>query len=224
MKRHKHDKKRERRINSNPPFDSEEASSRLRSAKKAKIRPNKPSSLRENMYLSELCELFKIAPDEWEAIIVTDGSGTTWTNEFGWAAILVSNDSLIRVPFYGGGSHGSNNVAELMAVLHPLLFLTANDAAKSALPTGFRVHIFSDSEYVVAGINAGRLYPTKRNTEIWSAIHAVRRQGFFLIAHHIPRDTLGLNKIAHELANIGRKAMQPALGQLEQDYHVINPA
>ena len=168
--------------------------------------------------LTTLRQFFGIKPDAWDVIIVTDGSATTWEKEGGWGAVVIKNDSFIYIPFFGGMSHCTNNVAELMAVLHPLMFLASNKGGVN--PKGCRVHVISDSEYVVKGLkqtNIAWAQELKNNREMWMAIHMTRRKGMIFTSHHIHRDTIELNRICHDLANLGRRSQIKLVDKLERD-------
>lgn len=75
----------------------------------------------------------------------TDGSGTTAGNPGGWAAVFVAypNNLEVRKVIYGALKDTTSQRAELTAVIQGL----------NHLKTGCRVNLFSDSEYVVKGIN-----------------------------------------------------------------------
>jgi len=156
-------------------------------------------------------------------LIVGDGSGTTWEKEMGWGSVLVEKNNFTRTLFHGGTSAGTNNMAELMAVLHPLMYLANNE--KGEKPGGCKVHVISDSEYVVNGLKhtspvwASKL---KVNRELWMAIHMTRRRGLVITGHHVPRETIALHKIGHELANLSRVGQIGMKKELKQDVYAAN--
>lgn len=151
----------------------------------------------------ELTTAFNI--DRWDAIIIGDGSGTTREHTCGWGSILIEKSEPGYRAVHGGFSSGTNNVAEMMAVLQPLMELTAKNRGTRAL--GFRVHVFSDSEYVVSGLRHDSplwASSTNANRELWLAIHGARRNGMVITPHHVPRDQLLWQKLCHNLANEAR--------------------
>ena len=81
-----------------------------------------------------------------EVSIWTDGSGTTKGKPGGWAAIMVFENGPVdvRKVVYGSLQETSSSQAELTAVLMGL----------NALKTSCRVHIFSDSMYVINGMTS----------------------------------------------------------------------
>lgn len=128
------------------------------------------------------------------------------------------------MPFYGGMSNGTNNMAEILTVLHPLMYLANKDLG--AKTDGTKVQVISDSQYVVEGLKQDNpIWVSKLsvNRELWMAIHMTRRRGLIIKSHHIPRDTIDLNKLGHDLANISRKRMIGILSELPHDVYKSNP-
>lgn len=142
-----------------------------------------------------------IHPEQWEYAIVGDGSGVGWDMGCGWASTLVRRVPAQRWPFRGGMDPGTISLAEIMAFLQPLLFM-----ASTMKPSQFqRVHIFSDSQYVV-NIGKGTRAP-KSHAILWRQLAGIRGLGFEIDFHWIPRDCIDLNKFADAIAGEARKAI-----------------
>jgi len=174
---------------------------------------------------NSLLAYLRIRPDEWDAVIVGDGSGTSWNKEAGFASVLIQKGEFARKLFYGAANCGTNNIAEMMAVFWPLLYLSNAGAGISS--TGYRVHVVSDSEYVVNGLSAADPIHDRRlnaNRELWLAIHAVKRKGLKLFSHHIRRDTLDLNKLSHDVANLARVSQIKLCKDIDWDINKANPS
>lgn len=167
--------------------------------------------------LNDLLSVLDIKPGEWDFLLVGDGSGNTWELPFGSASTLISAATFDRKVFASSGSHGTNNVAEMMAYLMPLLYLSAQGRAA-------RVHIVTDSEYVANTLNGQQA--AKSNIELWQAIRATRYRGLTLHGHWIPRGVVPLNEFADRLANAARISQQPLVtGVLgEKSIYDVNPA
>lgn len=176
---------------------------------------------------SDLLRFCRIPPDGWEAIVIGDGSATTWDKAGGWGSVLVEREQLARQPFYGSLSHATNNVAELLALLHPLLYLANHDAVNTIREGGYRVHLLSDSEYVVNNLrrvhDAAWASGLTKNRELWLAFHGLWRRGFVLTTHHLPRDQIDLQKLCHDLANLSRRQLGTVLPALGWDVAETNP-
>lgn len=161
--------------------------------------------------LADLRRYYHIGPKDWDAIIVTDGSGTGWEKAAGWGSVLFRKGELKGMPFGCAASCGTNNVAEIMAAAWPLLFLSENDYGVKE--NGYVVHVVSDSQYVVKGIQAlektGTMWAasTSANRPLWMMILGARRKGLIIRGHYVPRDTIDWNKFCHDLANAARRKM-----------------
>jgi len=164
------------------------------------------TSLKDVHTIPSLCRHLGISSGDWDGLLITDGSATTYSNTAGWAGVLIEAKVLQRRMFYGGFSGGTNNVAEIMAVVQTVLALASEDA--NVRTGGYRLHVISDSKYVVDGLNNPNMHLTSgsANRGLWFAIQGCRRDGIVCTGHHIPRDSIELNKLAHATANVARKA------------------
>jgi ribonuclease HI len=138
----------------------------------------------------------------WDFIIAGDGSATTWEKTAGFGSILFQKEGAEPYKkFFGGLSSGTNNVAEIMAVLHPLLYL---DATVDTSRRKYYVYILSDSEYVVKTGNGEA--KRKSNRALWSAIDGIAER-FFLHFRHVRRMILPANVYGDTIGNLVRKSM-----------------
>lgn len=186
-----------------------------------KTRPVKPEDVNS---AASLRAFLNIKPNDWDVLIVCDGSANDWENPLGYGSVLLHKGQLERTVICGGANVGTSNVAELMGVFWPLLYLAEQRAAVKA--QGCRVHVISDSSYVVNGLNSSTPLLDRKfraNHLLWAAIHESRRMGFVLKAHHIRRDVIDLNKLCHDLANICRRSLQPVMDSLPWEVYQCNP-
>lgn len=107
-----------------------------------------------------------------EVQLWADGSGTRRGNPGGWACVLIFGET--QRLLFGGAMDATNNTMELTAVIKGF----------QALKRVCRVHVFSDSEYVVNAFlqnwfNAWdrKKWKGVKNPELW---HELRR----LAQHH----------------------------------------
>lgn len=169
-----------------------------------KIRSTKPIPDLPNLNL--LLKKINVNQDDWDLLLVGDGSGTVWQNAMGWASTLIFRNGNRRL-FRGSCNAGSNNVAEMIAYVHPLLWLTSNKTPLDlSRPEAYQVHVVTDSLYVVQGIN--RTIIPNSNYMLWNALWASEGYNLKLIAHHVHKDVLALNRLAHNEANAARKQEQ----------------
>lgn len=143
----------------------------------------------------------------------------------GYGSVLIRNDTFERQVFHGGANCGTNNVAEMMAIFWPLLYLSNSNAGVS--DRGCRVHVVTDSAYVVNGLKSTDPVhdrQLKANRELWLAIHSVKRKGIRVFPHHIHRDTVDLNRLSHDVANLSRKTQIRLMDQTDWDIDAANPS
>ena len=135
----------------------------------------------------------------WDYIIAGDGSATRIETPAGYGSILYARNDNSLKKFFGGLSHGTNNMAEMLAVLAPLLYLDHVLPAKKEKPI---VYALSDSEYVVK-IGNGEAKP-KSNLALWHSIENVKTR-VNLIFIHVNRMLLPANVFGDLTGNLIRK-------------------
>ena len=77
-------------------------------------------------------------------IIYTDGACLGNPGEGGWATIIINNKVKTEKKIFGSELSTTNNRMELTAVIKGL----------NSLPNGSKVYIFTDSKYVINGIES----------------------------------------------------------------------
>jgi ribonuclease HI len=102
--------------------------------------------------------------------IYTDGSSIGKVGPGGWAFVVVDNGK-ISDQSYGGQDHTTNNQMEIYAVTQALIYMHDN------FPEEIPFTIWSDSEYVVKGIN---LYYSRWLTQINRGNKKIKNQEFWL--------------------------------------------
>jgi ribonuclease HI len=138
-------------------------------------------------------------------IIHTDGSCETQTRLGGWAAVLQCGEHQ-RV-LQGSATDTTVNAMELTAVI---------EALKALKQVGSSVQLFSDSNYVVRGVNEWLSDWLKRgwknargeqvaNLDLWQQLHALLEQHTVTL-NWIPREQ---NAQADELAQSARLTQKP---------------
>lgn len=127
-------------------------------------------------------------------MIVSDGAGNFAYTPFGYyAGVLVDGDVH---EITGGGSHGTNNYAELTPFLHAMSWY----ASTHDLPTIEKLNVacVSDSELTVKC--AQGLYARNANRGLWAEYDHFKRLGFDFIWRHVPRNSNPINVRADEEA------------------------
>ena len=163
-----------------------------RPRKKCPILPIKQIAIETGAELAERLQLHN-----WDYIIAGDGSATTWDAALGFGSILYRKHDSYRKRFFGGFSNGTNNTAEMMAVILPLFYIEAmaNSNPKSRLPN---VYIISDSAYVVNGGNGQAVKKAKQM--LWASIDHMKTK-MNLIFVHVHRKVLSANVFGDRIGN-----------------------
>ena len=86
-------------------------------------------------------------------IIYTDGACLGNPGEGGWATIIINNKLKTEKKIFGSELSTTNNRMELTAVIKSL----------SSIPNGSKVNIFTDSKYVINGIESWIINWKKNN-------------------------------------------------------------
>ena len=169
--------------------------------------------------LEELLIRLEIQPNEWDLLLIGDGSGSNWTRESGWASVSIERTTLERRVWFGSMNCGTVNFAEMMAYLQPLNWYASvelNNRKKSGGVRFRNVHIITDSKYCGEQGNKKDLFP-KKNSALWKIFGDFQRHGILLHWHWIPRDTVELNAYADKLSKDARKAIAELRDRLEAE-------
>jgi ribonuclease HI len=156
---------------------------------------------------------------EWDALFITDGSGSTWQRPCGFAAVVHDRHAQVherRAFLTGGWNLGTVMIAELHAVLLALVWYEEQRGRRlrKRLRRPLVVHVLSDSAVLVDQGNGHAAYGDAG--WIWAAISALGRRGYALRFHHLDRETLALNTAV----DLGSKQARLALQEIDWS-HVI---
>lgn len=153
-----------------------------------------------------------VAIDDWDIVLVGDGSGSGWLDPCGWASVLIEKLTDCRRTFYGGMNAGSINLAELLPYVHALSWYHARFGEdRLARSHGIlRVHILTDSEVTKNVGTRVMLHGTlpKGNRAMWATILEFGRMGYRMTFHWIGRETMALNWLCDALAGNARAAVK----------------
>lgn len=173
---------------------------RSKKEKPSKRDRNKEKKLRAaNRILPKLIEELKIAPTDWDYLLVSDGSGTELSKPCGWCGVLIHRSAAYsRWFFHGNMNTGTNIMAEMMGIIHPLMWLSRQK--KRTKPA--RIHVITDCEVVK---NAGNKKASRKsNRALWYFLGALERELGSVEFHWMPRESTTLNRFADRVAGISR--------------------
>lgn len=151
--------------------------------------------------------LARIGIEEWDLLLVGDGSGCNWNFECGWGCTSIENATFARRAWHGAMSAGTVNLAEMLAYLQPLCWYVDREIKrrkKVSYKTVVRnVHILTDSQYVKT-TGSSKTQLSGRSAPLWQIFQQFSAQGMILHWHWVRRETVELNKFADQLSKAAR--------------------
>ena len=172
--------------------------------KKAEQLPIDPLTLAP---LQTVLDHLGVSKNDWDVVLVGDGSGSTWQAGCGWAAVLIDRESKQRRVFFGAMSCGTVNLSELLPYLQAIMWYdnAKNEWLKTTPKTPVKIHVITDSKYTADAGN--KLIPRKANKEIWAALDVVVQKGYHITWHWMGRSETGLNMLADHLSKLCRTTL-----------------
>ena len=160
--------------------------------------------------MESLLERLQIKPDEWDWLLIGDGSGSNWNTSAGWGVISVCRRTGNREAWWGGMSKGTVNLAEMLAYIQPLSWIAA-ERKRLKQKSFIRVHIITDSQYCQGQGDKGQaaLSP-KANGALWRIFDDFERRGIILTWHWLEREACELNLLADAISKQARQQYVPA--------------
>lgn len=145
-----------------------------------------------------LVEIGDVAPNY---VIVSDGSGCQASHPFGWFAAIYSWRSRKIKQLSGGGTNGTNNLAEVMPFLHSLWYLES----RYPNPEEKRQVLCVSDSLITCQIGNAKQIP-RSNVCLWAGINELEKRGlYYLTWKHVPRNSNPINKLADKIAGESRK-------------------
>lgn len=153
--------------------------------------------------------LQELGINDWDLVLVGDGSGSGWSSGCGWACVLVDRFTKMRELFCGGMNLGSVNLAETMPYVHALTWYDSQYGKERLKQTGLlNVHVITDS-MVIAEQGTQVMQPDRplpRTQRLpWADMRELHAMGYHLTYHWLGRSTTLLNWCADLIASLARK-------------------
>lgn len=161
-------------------------------------------SIKQVKTIKTLCQFLQIKLDAWDGFLFTDGSGGSTQQKIGagYASVLVDAEEVQRHIFNGADNYGTVNSAELSAVVAALKYLVRKEAG--VRQHGYRLHVISDSQYVVNGLNKPNMLTWVNNVNHnqldWFAVYGAIRSGIVIKGYHVPRNQLFFQTICDHVS------------------------
>lgn len=138
----------------------------------------------------------------FDAFLVGDGSGTTIDTPYAWACFYLDMHSQFNKIFFGCGSTGTNNFAELAPYINVLYY----DYYKRKKDVkGRKIEIVTDSEITARCGN--KEYSRNCNEILWANLDWLKGQGYEIHWNHIPRNSNPFSLACDQIAGETRKKM-----------------
>jgi len=191
----------------------------------SKRKSNKRVPDKELATIQELTAHLKI--QQWDALIIGDGSGSRWDSGMGWGSVLIDNYSAARKLFYGAANIGTVTLAELMPYIYAMSWYAGPKGMghvcrkhKAQQGLNVQVHIVTDSR-VIATCGA-RPESRKAYRELWAMLDCYRANGFDLTFHHVSRDVVNMNVLMDAISRQSRLSLagvyERAIQELQGKY------
>ena len=166
--------------------------------------------------LERVLERLQIDKDKTDYLLVGDGSGSNWNTSAGWGCVSIAIKTGQRQAWYGGMSKGTVNLAEMMAYIQPLSWISAQrdkERKEEGTSSFCRVHIITDSQYC-QGQGDKKVLRPKKNGTLWRIFSDFERNGILLNWHWLGRDDVELNRLADAMSKAARRQFVPPKGQV----------
>lgn len=161
---------------------------------------------------TEVLKQLGVEEDEWDVMLVGDGSGTTWNSPCGWASILIDKELGLRKTMFGAMNAGTSYLAELVPYVQALAWYTEGPG-KARLAdlrlvhphAKLKVHVVTDNA-TVAAQGQGRA-SRRKGAFYWSMIESLEENGYAIYWHWKGRSEIGLNRLCDYLAGESRRSL-----------------
>lgn len=162
----------------------------------------------------ELQHALGIAND-WDVILVGDGSQGNETKMCGWGVILFDKMNSSQKTFYGAASSGGCLASEITPYLQSLIWFDRFRGRKRKKLRSINIHIATDSEIIAKqGQELSRFLADPRRLQstrpLWQILQQIEQTGYKITWHWIRRGTLEANRTANRIAQAARWQMERA--------------
>lgn len=147
---------------------------------------------------------------QWDLLLIGDGSGSAWDLPNGWATVLIDQETRGRKLFFGAASKGSVNMAEAMPYFQAMFwFHNAHGVDRIKRRGALQVHIITDSQVTVnhgrKAANLKEALPKIPHRPIWAGMREFGYMGYEFHWHWAPRSTNNLNWASDLIAALARR-------------------
>lgn len=158
-----------------------------------------------------------ITNDEWDVIIVGDGSGSVWGRPGGWAAVLFDKHTGLRKLLCGALNDTTVNICELSPYIYAMQWYARGPGKElqkvrqRGISVPIKVYILTDCEIIADQGNHKK--DRDANAALWAAMDYFARLNYVIRFKWIPRESLASNRLCDALS----KGMRHWITSTEQD-------
>lgn len=168
--------------------------------------------LEQTITVCEAALALGYSPKHYSAIAITDGSGSNWKKPVGSAARLYIAGSQEELLLTSRASNGTNQLAELQAVLIAVQYL--HGVNKHLSKEGCKLLVVTDNSLVEQTIkqiaeDPAKLYTEASHCDQVAALLAFARRGFRFSVHRIGRNTTPVHAGVDEASRSSRLNTDP---------------
>lgn len=175
--------------------------------------------------LTEVLAELGVRDQDWDLVIIGDGSGSDKTRACGWSSVLIDRRRRIkRKVFSGAFSLGSVSIAELMPTLQTLLWFEENHGERTRKDLGraVRVHVITDSR--ITASQGNHSVARRCNNHLWFLLDTLIASGYVLAWHWLGRDRTGLSILTDHLSRLSRRHIEEVQLPPGTDVEQLNPS
>ncbi len=153
--------------------------------------------------------------DDWDVLVVGDGSGQGWNDPCGWSSVLVDRHARGRKLFYGAMNLGTSGLAELIPYVQAMAWYEAGHGARRRAKLDrpiLHVAIVTDCKSIADQGNqilsgAKELASVRAHRPFWVALLDYERAGYAFSFRWVARAQSALNAYCDNVAGRSRIAV-----------------
>lgn len=157
-----------------------------------------------------------VSDDQWDALIIGDGSATSRNQASAWTSVVIDRESGLRKTLCGGMNTGSSYLAELLPYVQAVTWYVEGPGSTYLKAKQFRcltdtvnIHIITDSKSIAQ--QGKKEMRVKSYKQYWNLLEAMETEGFKISWHWIGRCETALNRFCDYVSGEIRQKIKTIL-------------
>ena len=167
------------------------------------------------LVLEDFLKEFQI-PEDWDILLIGDGSGSTYQAGIGWAGIMLDRASGRFITIAGAQTNGTVTIAEIYPYWQ-LLRYHRYQMHKKSRDKPYKVFAFCDNKGVVSCANDEEDPST--NLDYWVAFKLIKTPFYQTQFTHLPRDSNYLHNLVDQISVSAREYIQNLNSEMIPDVY-----